>query len=149
MSEQAAGLFILALVPLGWAFYVLPTIIAFWRHHPNRWLIAAINVFLGATGIGWAVALVWAFHAAHRTEQADGSHGGESGLNLFVNDVRRVSLTGAGPGPAERDASTSDAPLSASMAVADLERLGRLRGTGHLSEAEFASMKASVLQRVR
>jgi hypothetical protein len=149
MSEQAAGLFILALVPLGWAFYVLPTIIAFRRHHPNRWLIAAINVFLGATGIGWAGALVWAFHAAHRTEQADGSHGGESGLNLFVNDVRRVSVVGSGAGPAERNAPASAAPLSTSRAVADLERLGRLRGTGHLSEAEFASLKASVLQRVR
>ncbi|MCJ2084161.1 superinfection immunity protein [Methylobacterium sp. J-090] len=149
MSEQAVGLFMLALVPLGWAFYLLPTIIAFRRRHPNRWLITAINVFLGATGIGWAGALVWAFNAAHRTEQADGSHGGESGLNLFVNDVQRVSLIGAGTGPAERDAFMNGAPLSASMAVADLERLGRLRGTGHLNEAEFASLKASVLQRVR
>ena len=149
MSEQAFGAFVLALVPLAWAFYLLPTIIAFRRHHPNRWLITAVNVFLGGTGIGWAGALVWAFHAAHRTEQADGSHGGESGLKLFVNDVQRVRMIGVGPGPVEPAAPPRDAPLSASTAVAELEQLGRLRGGGHLSEAEFAHLKASVLQRLR
>ena len=148
MSEQAFGVFVLALVPLAWAFYLLPTIIAFRRHHPNRWLIMAVNVFLGGTGIGWAGALAWAFHAAHRTEQAEGLHGGESGLNLFVNDVRRVRWVGTGVGPTEPDAYPRGAPLSASTAVTELERLGKLRGAGHLSEAEFAALKASVLQRL-
>ena len=149
MSEQAFGVFVLALVPLAWAFYLLPTIIAFRRHHPNRWLITAINVFLGGTGIGWAGALVWAFHAAYRTEQADGSHGGESGLNPFVNDVRRVRWIGAGTGPVEPEARPGGATLTPSTAVTELERLGRLRGGWHLSEAEFASLRAIVLQRLR
>ena len=148
MNEQAFAAFVLVLVPLAWAFYLLPTIIAFRRRHPNRWLITAINFFLGGTGIGWAGALAWAFHAAHRTEQSDGSNGGESGLNLFINDVQRVRWSGAGTEPVEPEAHPGGAGLSASTAVADLERLGRLRGAGELSEAEFASLKAAVLQRL-
>ena len=41
---------------------VLPTIIAFARGHPNRWVILGINFFLGATGIGWFVAMIWALN---------------------------------------------------------------------------------------
>ena len=148
MNEQAFAAFVLVLVPLAWAFYLLPTIIAFRRRHPNRWLITAINFFLGGTGIGWAGALVWAFHAAHRTEQADGSHGGESGLNLFVNDVRRVQLIKGGAVPAEPKAFATGAHLRPGTAMAELEQLGRLHSGGHLSEAEFASLKAIVLLRL-
>ncbi|GJE60461.1 superinfection immunity protein [Methylobacterium trifolii] len=149
MSEQAFGVFVLAMVPLGWAFYVLPTIIAFKHHHPNRWLIMAVNVFLGGTGIGWAVALVWAFKAALRTEQADGSHGGESGLNLFVNDVQRVRLIGAGSESPATGSNETGTRVTPGTAVLELERLGQLRDGGHLSDTEFASLKAAVLQRLR
>lgn len=37
----------------------LPTIIAFNRGHHYRWIICAINVVFGATGIGYLAALVW------------------------------------------------------------------------------------------
>ncbi|WP_246441518.1 superinfection immunity protein [Aminobacter aganoensis] len=30
---------------------MIPTIVAFWRRHPNRWVILLLNIFLGATGI--------------------------------------------------------------------------------------------------
>lgn len=144
MSEQAFAVFVLALVPLAWAFYLLPTIIAFRRRHPNRWLITAINVFLGGTGIGWLGALVWALGAVHVSNVAGGSHGGELGLNLFANDARTIRL--AGPVP------TADAraptPPTVAMVVAEIERLCALRTAGHLSEREFADLKADALRRV-
>lgn len=40
--------------------YLLPTIIAFVRGHHYRWIIFVINLFLGATGLGWVFTLVWA-----------------------------------------------------------------------------------------
>src|SRR5689334_18825073 len=55
--------------------YLIPTIVAFCRSHPNRWLIAVINVTLGGTGIGWLGSLVWACSAAHLNPS--GSDGGE------------------------------------------------------------------------
>jgi Superinfection immunity protein len=41
------------------AVYFLPLIIALHRSHHNFGAIAALNVFLGWTGLGWLVALVW------------------------------------------------------------------------------------------
>lgn len=42
------------------ALYLLPTIEAWLRGHTNRAAVAALNVLLGWTLIGWVVALVWA-----------------------------------------------------------------------------------------
>src|ERR1700712_3530260 len=67
--------------------YIIPTLVAFHRNHPNRWLILAINVAFGATIIGWIGPLVWALNVAHRSNEPNGSHGGESGLNIFINDI--------------------------------------------------------------
>lgn len=41
-------------------FYLVPTIVAYRRKHHYRHVIAALNVIGGITGIGWAVAFVWA-----------------------------------------------------------------------------------------
>ncbi len=43
------------------ALYLLPTIEAWLRKHPNLGAIALVNIFLGWSLIGWVVALVWAF----------------------------------------------------------------------------------------
>ncbi|MER5889042.1 superinfection immunity protein [Streptomyces sp. NPDC001941] len=37
--------------------YLLPSLIAFNRTHEKRWLILAVNVLLGGSGIGWGIAL--------------------------------------------------------------------------------------------
>jgi Superinfection immunity protein len=71
------------------AIYAAPTLLAFRRDHPNRWIILVINVAFGGTIIGWGIALVWAMRAAHRVGST--SSGGESGLNLFINDVKNDS----------------------------------------------------------
>lgn len=68
--------------------YIIPSFVAFRRNHPNRWIILVINLAFGGTIIGWGIALVWAMRAAHRVGST--SSGGESGLNLFVNDVKRL-----------------------------------------------------------
>jgi hypothetical protein len=45
------------------AIYLAPTAIAFFRGHPNAGAIAAVNVLLGWTFLGYALALVWALTA--------------------------------------------------------------------------------------
>ena len=54
-----AGLVFIGLVCV---IYPLPAIVAFSRHHRNRWVILAINLAFGATLIGWVIALVWAMN---------------------------------------------------------------------------------------
>jgi len=41
------------------SFYFLPTLIAFLRQHRNRLAVFLLNLFLGWTGLGWVVSLVW------------------------------------------------------------------------------------------
>ena len=43
--------------------YWLPTIIAIARHTHSALGVAALNFFLGWTGVGWFLALMWALAA--------------------------------------------------------------------------------------
>jgi hypothetical protein len=110
--------------------YILPTIVAFRRDHPNRWIILVINVALGGTIIGWGAALIWAMRSAHRVGSASG--GGESGLNLFINDVKRIQVVEPPPVP--------QASLSQ-----ELERLHNLVAKGAISQTEFEGLKTKLL----
>ena len=38
----------------------VPSIIAFARNHAQKWIVLALNIVLGWTGVGWVGALVWA-----------------------------------------------------------------------------------------
>jgi len=40
--------------------YLLPALVAHWRHHPQENQVFILNLLLGWTLIGWAVALIWA-----------------------------------------------------------------------------------------
>jgi len=82
---------------IGGIFYLISSIVAFSRGHPNRWLILALNIAFGGTGIGWLGCLVWALHAVHITTDPEGSHGSESGLNLVANDPVRIAFDPAPP----------------------------------------------------
>ena len=54
--------FILFMVLMYW----LPTVVAILRKTPSAIGIALFNFFLGWTGIGWLIALIWALAAQHR-----------------------------------------------------------------------------------
>lgn len=50
--------------------YLIPTVIALKRGHPNRVPIILINILAGwMYGIGWLVALVWSCIAIDRSKQ--------------------------------------------------------------------------------
>jgi hypothetical protein len=110
--------------------YIAPSIVAFRRNHPNRWIIMVINVAFGGTIIGWGIAMVWAMRAAHRIGST--SSGGESGLNLFINDVKRIQLV-------------DPPPLPQTSTVQELERLHDLLVRGAISQVEFDGLKAKLL----
>ena len=92
MSAAAVGLALLAFIIVMVMLYTLPTIIAFGRRHPNRWLILIVNIAVGGTVVGWLVALIWALKAAHLAEGRGQTDGGQSGLNLFANDTQVIRV---------------------------------------------------------
>ena len=79
------GTEILLAIALGFLLYLTPTFIAFGRRHPNRWVILALNICLGGTGIVWLGCLIWAMMAIHITNDPEGSNGGESVPHLHVH----------------------------------------------------------------
>ena len=130
MQDFAEDLFMVAFFLIILAIYVAPTFVAFRRNHPNRWIILLINVVFGGTVIGWGIAMIWAVRAAHRVGTA--SSGGESGLNIFVNDVKRIQVV-------------DPPPLPQASAAQELERLYDLLVRGAISQVEFDGLKAKLL----
>ncbi len=65
--DSAAGLRRVALATIavifGLSIYLAPTAIAFFRGHPNAGAIAAVNVLLGWSFLGYVLALVWSLAA--------------------------------------------------------------------------------------
>ena len=115
--------------------YIAPSIVAFWRNHPNRWIILVINFAFGGTIIGWGAALIWALRAVHRPGLE--TSGGESGLNIFINDTKKVQFVEPPPLP------TAD--TRAASTGQELERLHNLLTRGAISQEEFDGLKAKLI----
>jgi hypothetical protein len=54
-------LILLVLIGLTFLLYFLPALIASSRKHPQATAIFVLNLLVGLSGIGWLIALVWAF----------------------------------------------------------------------------------------
>jgi len=124
---------VLLLVCIG--IFIVPSVIAFRRQHPNRWVILVINLAFGGTIIGWFGALIWALGVVHQS--ATGNNGGESGLNLFVNDPKTVRVE-----------PQTNAPASTTPPVDPAERLAQLKrlfDAGAISAEEHTTLRRSVL----
>lgn len=152
MQTALLALAFIAAIVVILAVIFIPTIVAFRRQHPNRWLIFVVNLAFGGTIVGWVAALVWAMHYAHISE--DGSNGGESGINLFVNDPVNVradpTMNGdqnkvlAG-GSTDNPSPSSDHSDAESMHA--LRRLKALFENGAISAEEYTALKAPILNR--
>jgi hypothetical protein len=116
--------------------YFIPSIVAFRRGHPNRWPILIINFLFGGTGLGWLGSLVWACGAVHKSPT--GNNGGESGLNLFVNDPVAVKVA----------PESTPALIDSGTAEEKLRRLKQLFDSGAISAEEYAGLKKPLLDRL-
>lgn len=59
-THMATEMELLILCVVGLLFYLTPTIIANHRRHPQVGAIAALNILLGWSQLGWVAAFVWA-----------------------------------------------------------------------------------------
>lgn len=61
MLDDAWSVFVVVgTVGAACALYLLPSLLAFDRKVPNKWSVVVLNVLLGWTLVGWAVALAMA-----------------------------------------------------------------------------------------
>jgi hypothetical protein len=62
-----------------WAFYFVPSLIAWSRKHRSLSAIIALNILLGWTGLGWIGAFVWSLSwPGHQNTQAAKSQANSS-----------------------------------------------------------------------
>jgi hypothetical protein len=59
MQMQELSLVELLAIILIFAFYFLPTLVAFLKQHKNKLAIFLLNLLLGWTVLGWVVTFVW------------------------------------------------------------------------------------------
>ena len=119
--------------------FALPSIIAFRRRAPNRWLILAIN----ASVAGWAVAMILAVYPLLHLSKLTGAD--RSGAGCQAADDSFPLLVASQVSGAT---ATSFGRSSAAASITELERLAQLHAHGHLSESEFAVAKRQVLERL-
>lgn len=138
-QQQTAVIFafLAILFIVGVVILFIPAFVAFHRKHPNKWAIAVVCLAFGGTIIGWFGALIWALHAVH--ESPDGARGGESGLNIFGNDLVKVRV--------EPNANVHLAAERDDIANR-LERLKGLLDVGALTDDEYAAIKAGLLAKL-
>jgi len=134
-DEAIANLVLLAIAIVALVIYVIPSIVAFRRQHPNRWPIFLVNMVFGGTILGWIGSLIWALGAAHKSET--GSDGGESGLNIFANDPVLVKLD-------PTDSSTNDAD----DIVEQLTKIKNLFDQGAISQDEYDGLRKPLIEKL-
>lgn len=70
-NDDSGGIAILLAILVGGAIvialYLLPTIIAYSRHHKQLMPLAIVNFFFGWTMLGWVACLAWSFQS-YRSE---------------------------------------------------------------------------------
>jgi hypothetical protein len=123
--------------------YGLPTYIAFKRNHEFKWIIMAINVVLGASGLGWLIAFVWAVWPQDK-----------SLANPLLGNPTGTGRRNAGHtlGEMRASAAQSESALGtngmSNAALDAIDRLSKLAERGAITAEEFSAKKATLLSQV-
>jgi hypothetical protein len=120
------------------AAYFAPALVAYyWRKppHPNKRAIFVLTLLTAWTGIGWVVALVWAF----------------TKTTIEGEEPRETSPVAPREAPREGPLGRSEGiqqPTHSSDIPEQIRKLAELRDTGAISEGEFEAKKRNLLDRM-
>lgn len=127
------GIGITMLILIGAVVYIIPTIIALIKRHKYKWVIFAINILAGWTGIAWIVALVWAVWP-ERTMLIDplGDPSGKGGLPSEAGKRVADFKNNADPNNTKKEER--------------LLKLFELKQKGAITEEEYIRMKSEIFK---
>jgi hypothetical protein len=60
-GDGTMAVFVILFMVIGFIGYFAPTFVAWRRHHRNLPALFILNLLLGWTVVGWALAMVWAW----------------------------------------------------------------------------------------
>jgi uncharacterized protein len=147
-SESSAGYVvgIGLLLLLAICIYMLPTIFAFARGHGYKWIIFAVNLFSGWTGLIWVAAFVWAIWPREKS-LIDPVVGNTTGMGTRnAGDALGAVHYGKERGyRAEARADHQAIGDLSSSTLERLEKLAELRSKGVLTDAEFEREKLKTM----
>jgi Superinfection immunity protein len=135
------GVIVIAI--LVFMIYSLPTIIAFRRNHAYKWVIFAINLAFGASGLGWLVALVWAIYPQNKS-LADPVLGNPTGLG----NRNSGNTLGEVRASATQSEGQRNRPSDSASALEAISKLAALAEKGIISQADFHKKKEELLSHV-
>ena len=142
-AGQELGAMILGLIFI--SIYLVPTVIAFQRNHVYRFVILAINLFLGLTGVGWIMALIWSIWPSERS-LADPILGNVTGIGLRnVGDTIGSVNAGVVRGEVEERSRKLATASNVDDINSQLRKFAGLRDEGILTNEEFDAKKRQLL----
>ncbi|MCX5615742.1 superinfection immunity protein [Bombella sp. TMW 2.2559] len=109
------------------AMYCLPSIIAIMRQHPQKWLLVALNIFAGWTGLFWIGLLIW---------------------SLWPKEKLISGRDGQNWGPYQDRSQSLGNPTAAVPPEHTLEQLYQMKERGALTEVEFVKAKERLINRL-
>lgn len=98
-------------------FYLLPAIIASNRNHHNKGALLITNIFIGWTGIGWIICLIWSF------------------TNPTLEKIITVN-----------NSDLNNNSFKHSSVADELNKLSKLKSSGVLTDEEFKLQKDKLLK---
>ena len=115
--------------------YFVPTVIAFKRNHAYKNIILIINLVFGLTGIGWAIAAIWAVFPSEKS-LIDPVLGNVTGTGVRnAGDTFGAKSFGEKRG-FEREKDNFDR----------LQEIAKLHQNGSLTDEEFKAMKKKIIE---
>ena len=149
LAAMAVGATILFIV-LG-LFYFIPAIVALVRGHEFKWVILALNLAVGWTGLGWAAAMVWSVWPKEKS-LIDPFVGNPTGLSRRnAGDTMGAYAYGRGRGFNDEHLQYESGyqPIVSNAHLERLERLSDLQKSGAVTQAEFAYHKERLLRGIK
>ena len=128
------------------SLYFIPTIIAAIRGHNYTWVIFALNLFGGWTGLGWLGAMMWSVWPKEKAlidpllGNVTGTGRRTAGNVLGEVDLHREQTLNQGRAVTRTAQRDRPAPQ-----LDQLAKLGELKTNGIITEDEFNAAKAAIL----
>ena len=117
------------------ALYFIPSLIAYKRNHAYKNIILVINTVLGLTGVGWAVAAIWAVWPTEK-----------SLIDPVIGNVTGTGQRNAGDSFGAKAFGEQRGYSKEQSDHEKIQELAKMFEAGTLTEDEFKAMKRKIIE---
>jgi len=115
--------------------YFIPSVVAYKRNHAYKNIILVINIIFGLTGVGWAVAAIWAIWPTEK-----------SLIDPVLGNVTGTGQRNAGDTFGAKAFGEQRGFTKEQADHEKIQELAKLYASGSLTEDEFKAMKRKIIE---